>query len=527
MKLSDISIHSWIVEHAVKTETGKPLDFRNHLFLFDIFADDSPKQVWLKAAQMGGSTAAILKALWTAKMKHLDIIYTLPTANDVNDFVGGKVNRIIANNPILQQYVKDKDTVEQKRVGENLIYFRGTWVEKAAIMVSSDLNIYDEENRSKQEVIEQYASRLQHSKKKWEWHFSNPSAPGVGASKYWALSDQKHWMVKCPACKHEDYLSWPDSVDIVRREFVCLRCKSGLSSEDRRKGRWVKKFPDREYSGYWLNLMMAPWITADEIIKAHDTKSAEYFANFILGLPYEGEGTTVNEDTFTRNLSRTTNSQSGVVIGCDSGIRKYHVLGNREGLFYHGVTESWDDIGGLLRRYPSAVAVIDAMPDITGPRMLQERFPGRVFLCHYAKDRKTQQLIRWGEGKERGYVLADRNRLIQLLIDEFNDKRIPLQGTAEDWGPYIKHWKTLYKANDTDVIGNPTFKWETSTGEDHWAHATAYWRIGMDRFGGGQGQVIGPHEEPAFDFQKGFKIPPNEKVNVAHFVMPAEEEDYD
>jgi hypothetical protein len=26
---------------------------------------------------------------------------------------------------------------------------------------------------------------------------------------------------------------------------------------------------------------------------------------------------------------------------------------------------------------------------------------------------------------------------------------------------------------------------------DHWCHATVYWRIGMDRFGGGDGEIIG------------------------------------
>ena len=197
MKLSEISIHSWIQEYQIKNEAGNLLDFRDHLFLFDIYADQSAKLVCYKAAQIGFSTLAILKSFWLAKHKRLDEIYTMPTANDVKDFVGGKVNRLINQNPILLEYVKDKDSVEQKQVGDNIIYFRGTWTEKAAIAVSSDLNIHDEEDRSKQEVIQQYSSRLQHSKYKYEWHFSNPSVEGNGVSRYWAKSDQKHWFIKC------------------------------------------------------------------------------------------------------------------------------------------------------------------------------------------------------------------------------------------------------------------------------------------------------------------------------------------
>ena len=45
-------------------------------------------------------------------------------------------------------------------------------------------------------------------------------------------------------------------------------------------------------------------------------------------------------------------------------------------------------------RYPNAIAVLDAHPDLTEPRKIQERFVGRVFLNNYARDRKTLQLIR-------------------------------------------------------------------------------------------------------------------------------------
>src|SRR6185503_9401985 len=108
-------------------------DFKQHPFLFHPYTDTSPKQVIFKAAQIGFSTLAIIKSLWIAKNKGMDIIYTLPTESDVQVFAGGKINRIIAQNPILQEWVKDKDSVEQKSIGHNMIYYRGTWTQKAAI----------------------------------------------------------------------------------------------------------------------------------------------------------------------------------------------------------------------------------------------------------------------------------------------------------------------------------------------------------------------------------------------------------
>lgn len=99
------------------------------------------------------------------------------------------------------------------------------------------------------------------------------------------------------------------------------------------------------------------------------------------------------------------------------------------------------------------------------------------------------RLIKWGEGNEHGNVVSDRNRLLQLVLDEFADQRIPLQGMRQDWIDYVSHWRTLYRVTDVDNSGNQTFKWESSNGMDHWAHATSYWRIGMDRFGASGGRV--------------------------------------
>lgn len=504
--LSDYSIHAWLLENGMKTETGEPIDFRTHLFLFDPYRDWSPRIVVKKAAQVGFTTLAIFKSLYAVEKKKLDAIYTLPTDDEMRVVMGGKVNRIISQNPVLQKSVKDKDSVEQKQLGNNMIYFRGTWGERAAITHSSDLNIHDEASRSKKDIVELYESRLQHSKHRWQWIFSNPSVKGDITDRHWEKSDKKEWFVTCQECGEEQILTWPDSLDRERTVFVCKGCGGVLTDDDRRKGVWKateSRISDATWSGYHISLLMAPWVSAAQIIDYAETKSPEQFANFVLGEPYVGQGNTVTEEIFTRNLTPKVNSQERPVIGCDSGIKKHFVVGNSEGLFYYGVTEDWEDIARLLDRWKDAILVVDAMPDITGPRALRERFPGRVFLNHYAKDRKTLQLIRWGEDKEYGSVVSDRNRLLQLVIDEFAQERIPLQGSLHDWEDFIGHWRTLFRVTDTDAVGNPTFRWETSNGMDHWAHATGYWRIGMDRFGkaGGIARATG---RPVIEVQKPF-----------------------
>jgi hypothetical protein len=499
MKIDDYSIITWIFNEHIKTETGEPLDLRDHLYLFDIYRDFTPKQVVMKSAQIGFTTLAILKSLWVCKNKHMDAIYTMPSDSDVQTLAGGKVSRLVEQNPILKQWVQDKDTVQQKRVGDNIIYYRGTWTQQAALSVSADLLIHDEEDRSKQAIIQQYASRLQHSEYKWEWHFSNPSVEGNGVSRYWGQSTQSHWFIRCGSCNERQFLSWPDSVNTETKKFVCKKCGKEIDRDVRRRGQWVKKWRDKEWSGYWIPLFVNPAVSAEQILKYHEEKSPEYFSNFVLGQPYVGEGNKVNPDDIFKNCTSVINSQDSVVIGVDVGLVKHFVIGNSEGIFYAGKTKDWEDIERLLMEFPRSIAMFDALPDLTKPRELKEKYPGRVWLCTFGRDRKTMQFVRWGLKKEYGNVVADRNRMIQLVVDEFKAGRIPLQGNREQWIEYYSHWAVMYRVNEWEeakqqgnknYVYSAPYRWDSATDVDHFAFSTVYWRVGMDRFGRGQAKVF-------------------------------------
>lgn len=483
MNIEEYSIIAWVLKNGVKTETGKPYDLKDHLFWFDILRDQSPYQVWLKAAQVGGTLTAILKLFWTMRMKGMNCIYTMPTDGDVRDFVAGKVNPLIAANPALQAFITDKDSVEQKRVGKNTAYFRGTWTQRAALSVSSDLNVFDEEDRSNPQIVAQYASRLQHSKWKHEWHFSNPSSEGNGVDKYWKESDQKHWFIVCSGCEKEQDLTWPDSIDVPRESFICKGCGKELTRDERRKGRWLPTAKQGKYSGYWISLLMAPWISAKEILEMRRTNDDAYFHNFVLGLPYAGSGSKLMEDEFFANLTEEPYStDTPICIGVDTGLPIWYVIGNKEGVFYANHCDDYGELAMLMRKWPNATLVADQGGDLIGIRQLREEFPGRVFLCHYRSDRKTMSLVSWGKGPESGNVVVDRNRMIQLVMDELRLKSIPLRGNKSQWWETWTHFSNAYRTTEEDAQGNVRNVW-VRHGPDHLLHAFTYWRVAMDKFG--------------------------------------------
>lgn len=516
------TIQGWLDKYNIVNEKGEPITFHKHLFLKDIYEDQSQNLVVIKAAQVGLSTLEVLKNFYDAYRSKMDIIYTLPTDSDVSTFVSGKVNRIIAANPILQQYTKDKDSIEQKAVGKSILYFRGTWTQKAANMVTADRLVHDEKDSSKQSVVSDYQARMQHSKFKQTHTFSHPSSPGTGVDIDWKVSDQKEWFITCPHCSKEQYMSWDMnnpkkmSVDFEKREFVCKSCNGILGWKDRAVGRWIAKhkttLPDGrkvQYSGYHISLLMAPWTTAGEIIdKFNDPKSTmDFFYTRVLGLPYAGSGNSVSENTIKDMVTSDKNLYEGrLVIGVDTGVKLRYVVGNKQGLVAFGEMTDYspDEVNGLalnqtleyyLQKFSNSIMVIDQGGDIIGSRKLRAKYPGRVFLCHYVRDRKTMQLIRWGENDESGKVLVDRNRLIQLVIDEARDRRFKLyNGTREDWHDYWLHWSHIYRKVEEDPkLGTPIYTWLRSDRDD-WVHATVYWRVGIDRFGG-TGAVIMPDTE--------------------------------
>lgn len=480
----------WIQKYKIKNEAGIPIEFTQHRFMYDLYNDVSPLQVWLKPPQIGATVAQIIKSLYCAKKKQWDIIYTLPTQGDVSDMAGGKINRIIAQNPILRDWVQDHDTIEQKAVGKQIIYYRGTFSNKQAMMVSSDLNIHDEVDASDASVIQQYETRLQAKADGRRWYFSHPSLAGFGVDIQWQASDKKEWYITCNECKKEQQLKWSDNIDVERKCYICGYCKGILSDDTRRNGTW-KATTQGEFSGYHISQLMCPWITAEKIIKDFEEKDAQYFWNYVLGLPYVGSENKIDPSIVLRNVTTQVNSQEErVIIGVDTGLPIHYTVLNKEGVFYYNTCKNYDELEGLLNRFPKSVIISDQGGDLVGIRELQKKYPGRVYLCYYRRDRKGLDMIKWGEDNDYGTVIVDRNRMIQMIVEQLRDiGRIRINGSQEDWTEWAKHFGNIYRVSKETPFG-VEYSWERN-GPDHFVHTLLYALVGLDKYKSSEAKIIG------------------------------------
>jgi hypothetical protein len=434
--------------------------------------------------------------------------------------VGGSFNRIIAQNPILMEWVKDHDTVEQKTVGDSAIFYRGTFTQKQAMMVPSGLNIHDEVDASDPQVITQYETRLQaQDDGGWRWYFSHPSLAGHGVDVYWQQSDKKEWYITCNVCTEEQTLQWPDNISVEDATYICRYCKGPLTEEARIAGVWKNQdgvpwtghiVGDYKFSGWHVSQLMLHNKTASHIIEAFNDplKDQQYFWNYVLGLPFVSSDDRIEPATVLRNCIDVVNSQEGrTVIGVDTGHGLHYVLMNKEGAFFYdnareitATKDPYDVIRRHLNRFDRSIAVFDQGGDLIGPRKLVQEFPGRIFLCFYNKDRKTVELVEWGEGDEWWKVRVDRNRMMTLLVEQLREVgRVRLNGTPAEWREFAEMFGNMYRerimvkeqrGKDDRSLYGAEYVWKRK-GPDHYCHALLYATVGLQRYGGELAKVVG------------------------------------
>jgi DNA-directed RNA polymerase subunit RPC12/RpoP len=481
-----LSPAAWVLDNNFINENQQPFEFDLHRFMIQPYNDTHPDQVIMKSAQVGWSVAAIIKSIHAANFRKLNVIYVLPTRNATHDFVIPKVNPMLDRNPLLKDMLKNTDSIHLKAVGDRFIYFRGAFHRGEAISTTADLVVSDEHDISDQNVLSIYQSRLQSSTFGWMWRFSNPSLPSFGVSELYEDSDQMHWIIKCPHCGWQMYIDFEKDrqignhfLDQVKVQYVCGRCEKELDNDDRQSGQWIAKYPNRERRGYWINQLMVPWVSAKKILQQQASMETDVFYNFVLGLPWQASEYIINGEAILRACDPGLADMTDVIIGCDSGKTKHWVMGNAQGVFAYGTTTDWDDIERLIKMY-NATAVIDALPDFTIPEQLARKYPGQVFVHYYTHDSKSLNVTERKEGEQFGVLQSDRTKLFDNLAARITGGKMRFFQNKDALQDLIDHFETMYRVVEADTRGIKRARWETKIGKaDHYAHATAYYLVGL------------------------------------------------
>lgn len=341
-------------------------------------------------------------------------------------------------------------------------------------------------------IINQYSSRTDYSEYKGRWVLSNPSISNSGIDNEWRKSDQREWVVTCRGCKKEQILEWEKNVDFIKGIYVCQFCGKEITNQERMSGEW-KSTAESEISGYHISQLMAAWLSAKELIDKKEKFGEEVFYNFVLGEPYNLGGIadfrTMIMDALTYEYSMPSKGDR-VAIGLDIGRIKHYVAGTTKGIFDVGTVETRKEVVRLIKKY-DPIMVIDALPERTWAEELQKEFPENITLNFFSQDKPQNEMLKWGgdkgsneDIKNMGLVWSHRTRVIDKVISEFLHGNIVIHLQKDILERYISQWETMHRIVEIDKLNRPRYLWNSSNGNNHYALATVYYWIALQRLGG-------------------------------------------
>ncbi len=486
---------AWIEKEKIKNEKGEPIEFARHYFLLDLYTDKSKEIAIKKGSQVGVSTFAILKEIHDTKYWGINQIHTLPSDKDTWEFVPTKVDGIIKANGITLA----KDSTEIKGIGKGFIYYKGTFSEKAPIIISSDRNIYDEVDKSRQDVIRDFTSRLSFSTLREKIYLSTPTIPNYGIDALFNRSDQKHWRFNCPHCGFRQHMEWEKNVDLDLKKYVCQKCHKEITIDDMKQGNWEARFPSREMSGYWIPQMLAR--PAAELIKElEDAEDDQYFYNFVLGLAYLNPESKISASLILKNLTAEKSDERNSAMGVDVGEKELHVIvGNEKGVFGIARIEDqpgktkWDRLGELMEVYEVRCGLVDALPSKDEALEFARKYPYKVYLHFHKSDLKEMRMVKFmDEGKftdkqkdfeEEIKVFSDINRVQDATINDLTKGKIRFNFQVGDKriAELIEHTQTMYRRTVTDKFQQEHYEWASTNMRNHLWDALCEFKIALDR----------------------------------------------
>lgn len=433
---------------AFRVEEGQPLDFEAFPFQRDLYRDfgnrDLPTVDVMKSGQCGISAAAVSLTLYAGAEWQANVLYVLPGQADGYDFSDSRVKPAIEGSPYLAWRFGDgTHNKGLKRIGHAWLYFRGSVSEKKALSIPADILILDEYDRLDQRNIPAFTKRLGSPKSlKLQRRFSNPSLPEMGIHSLYLKTDQRQWLMRCPACRREAPIAYDPQdqdhhVDEKRAARVCGKCRRPLPREAIAGGRWVAARPGVGRRGYHISKLIVPDQAIEELVEVHhstDETELQAHFNFDLGQPYAPKGGSLSQDMVLACRTKYTppDSYTGshwVTAGVDVG-RLLHVRisrwlpDGRAAPLFIGEISSFEELSGLWDRYNVRFGLIDSAPEEKKAREFQAEYPGRVMLTRWAgEDQKDELLV----DDKTGFVIPRRTWACDQTVAAFarQDRLLP------------------------------------------------------------------------------------------------------
>jgi hypothetical protein len=475
---------------------ARPFRFEGHEYLREIYDDREAHIVLLKAAQIGGTTWAILKVFHACTMG-LNCLYLFPTKTDVLEFSKSRVGPLLQENRFLGQLVRDTDTAGLKRIADAYLYLRGMQSTVGIKSIPVDLIVFDELDEATPEAKAMARERLAHSDFKRIVELSNPSLPGYGIDEAFQRTDQRHWTLRCPRCRTwtAPVKAFPtrlgQEVRIIRRRAdgtAYLACPDCSSELDRAAGEWIADYPSRPTHGYVISQLISSKVEPGEILDEYRmTRFPERFYNLKIGIAWADTQNRLDPAAVLACCGEhglVESSREPCSMGVDTG-KELHVVISRflpdsNGLrqvVYIGTRREYSELDELMEHYGVSTCVIDALPEIHATRDFAGRHAGRVWLNYFQESQRGA--YRWES--QQHLVYENRTEALDASRQLVRDRQVVLPRAGKLLEEFAEHLSADVKQLvEDEQTGAQSYRY-IKTGVNHYSLAFTYDCIAWSR----------------------------------------------
>lgn len=462
---------------------GKPFTFGNHEYLIEPYADNHPDQTFMKAAQLGLTSLAMLRSVYGARYRRFKgILYLFPSRSDVIDFSKGRITPLIEDNPdSIGSWVRDTDAANIKQVWSAFLYFRGMRSRAGLKSVPIDFTIMDELDEAPPNAIDMAMERMAHSEFKEVLKLSNPTLPDYGIDKAFQETDQRYWLLKCEKCGDYTCLEdiFPDCLVTINGHVIrtCQKCNSELNPSI---GQWVAKKPSiTDKRGYHFSQLFSHFVDPEAILhQFRTTNNLTDFYNLKIGIAYvEAQNRLSVQEVLALcgNEGIASQDEGPCFMGVDQGKDLHVVIGKKHSqkagkIIHLEIYKDWEELDQLMRNFHVSRCVVDALPETRNARAFAERHKGKVYLNYYNEYQKGSYA--WNE-KEL-MVQCNRTESLDASHREIMEQSIILPRECEITQEFAKHLHNVAKKLEEDEESGSKRYVYVKLGSDHFRHAFNY-----------------------------------------------------
>jgi phage terminase large subunit GpA-like protein len=293
---------------------------------------DVRKVVWMKGAQSGGSSGVENVIGFHIEHDPCAILVVHPTFESAQEWSKERLDDMVRSTPALAERVRDRrtprgghdtgSTITHKTFPGGQLFTGGANTPNTFARRAARLVIADDYERFPVEVGEEgdpgdlLVPRTASFHDGLVVYVSTPALKGGRIDSLYRRSDQRRYHVACPACGHEDWITWRDQAHfrIVWQErdprtarVECPECHARHDETARRKmvaaGRWIatREAEEPGLIGYHMPAMIStlgiatlPWLVSSFLAaNGKGRKALRVFINTFLAEGWEEEGSRI------------------------------------------------------------------------------------------------------------------------------------------------------------------------------------------------------------------------------------------